>query len=128
MKYYFTKTVNYSFEEAIEKLQEHLKPEGFGIVTEMNVTEKFKEKLNIGFRPYKILGACNPKLAYAALQEDDKIGTMLPCNFIVQTIDKNTSEVSAINPAASMQAIDNIKLQSFAFEVSQSLERILAKI
>lgn len=128
MKYYYSKKVNYSFEDTIEKLKSQLKPEGFGIVTEMDVQEKFHEKLDIYFRPYKILGACNPKFAFEALQEDDKLGTMLPCNFIVQRLDDETTEIAVINPEASMQAIDNPKLSTFAVEVGEILKRVLDKI
>jgi uncharacterized protein (DUF302 family) len=128
MKYYYSKKVNYSFEDTIEKLKAQLKPEGFGIVTEMDVQEKFHEKLDIYFRPYKILGACNPKFAYEALQEDDKLGTMLPCNFIVQRLDDETTEIAAINPEVSMQAIDNPKLSTFASEVGEILKRVLDKV
>lgn len=128
MKYYYSKTVDYSFEDTIEKLKAELKPEGFGIVTEMDVQDKFNEKLNIYYRPYKILGACNPKLAYEALQEDDKIGTMLPCNFIVQRLDNEKTEIAAINPEASMKAIDNPKLHTFALDVGKILQRVLDKV
>ncbi|MFB6317057.1 DUF302 domain-containing protein [Saccharicrinis sp. FJH54] len=128
MKYYYSKTVDYSFEDTIEKLKAELKPEGFGIVTEMDVQEKFHEKLDVYFRPYKILGACNPKFAYEALQEDDKLGTMLPCNFIVQRLDNEKTEIAAINPVATMQAIDNPKLNSFATDVGDILKRVLDKV
>ncbi|MFB6342841.1 DUF302 domain-containing protein [Saccharicrinis sp. FJH2] len=128
MNYYYSKTVDYSFEDTIEKLKAELKPEGFGIVTEMDVQEKFHEKLDVYFRPYRILGACNPKFAYEALQEDDKLGTMLPCNFIVQRLDNEKTEIAAINPVASMQAIDNAKLNTFAIEVGDILKRVLDKV
>lgn len=128
MQYYFSKTINLPFNKVVENLKEVLPTEGFGVVTEMDVSHKLKEKINVDFRPYLILGTCNPQFAHAALQEEDKLGTILPCNFMVQQKDDGQCEVAAINPEAAMQAIDNPKLHNFASEVSQILKRIIDKL
>jgi len=105
MKYYFSKTINESFEGAIEKVTEALKAEGFGILTEIDVRATLKKKLDVDFRPYKILGACNPPFAHKALLAEDKIGTMLPCNVIVQDKGNGAVEVAAIDPATSSKLL-----------------------
>jgi uncharacterized protein (DUF302 family) len=125
MSYHFSKTLNYSFDEAISMVIEELKKEGFGILTEIDVKETLKRKLDIEFRSYKILGACNPTFAYQALQEEDKIGTMLPCNVIVQQHTDGNVEVSAVDPIASMQAIENPKLRDVAEQVRAKLKRVI---
>jgi uncharacterized protein (DUF302 family) len=122
VSYYFSKTLNVSFEEAITKVIEALKKEGFGVLTDINVKETLKKKLNVEFRNYRILGACNPPFAYQALQEEDKIGTMLPCNVVVQENPEGQIEVAAIDPIASMQAIDNAKLRDIAGQVRAKLK------
>lgn len=121
MSYYISKTVNSSFDEAVERITASLKSEGFGILTEINVNEIFKAKLNVDFRKYKILGACNPVFAHKALQEEDKIGTMLPCSVIVQEIDEVLTEVAVIDPVAAMMAIENPAVSGFANEVREKL-------
>jgi len=121
VSYHFTKTLNISYERAIVKAKEELKKEGCGIITEIDVKETLKKKLNVNFPKYKILGACNPSFAYEALQVENKIGTMLPCNVIVQEISPNQVEVSAIDPVASMQAIENPRLLEIAEKVQQKL-------
>ncbi len=129
MKYYFNKTLeNVTFEEAVEKVTEELKKEGFGVISEINIHEKFKEKLGIDFRKYRILGACNPAAAFKALQEEDKIGTMLPCNVIVQQKSDSQIEVAAVDPVASMQAIENENLAAIANEIRSKLEKVIANI
>ncbi|NLP58962.1 DUF302 domain-containing protein [Lutibacter sp. B1] len=128
MNYYFNKTVKGTFEEVIEKVTEGLKEEGFGILTEIDVKETLKKKLDIDFKKYRILGACNPPYAHKALQAEDKIGTMLPCNVIVQEIEKGTIEVAAVNPMASMQAVENKKLEKIAKEITDKLEKIINKL
>lgn len=128
MKYYISKNLESSFDEAVEKVKESLKTEGFGILCEINIHEKLKEKLNIDFRKYKILGACNPAYAYKALQSEDKIGTMLPCSVIVQERDYNAIEVAAVDPIASMMAIENPELANVASEVKERLERAIATL
>ncbi len=125
MKYYFEKTTNYSFDEAVEKVTEELKKEGFGILSEINIHEKLKEKLDVDFRKYRILGACNPPKAYEALQAENKIGTMLPCNVIVQELENGKTEVAAVNPVASMQAVENQDLTEVAKEIEEKLQRVI---
>ncbi len=128
MKYYFEKTTDYTFEEAVEKVTEELKKEGFGVLTEINIHEKLKEKLGVDFRKYRILGACNPAFAYKALQEEDKIGTMLPCNVIVQELENGKTEIAAVDPIASMQSVGNEKLASVANEVQQKLKQVISNV
>jgi len=128
MSYYFNKTLNISFEDAIVKVTEELKREGFGIMTEIDVKEALKKKMDVDFRKYRILGACNPPYAYKALQTEDKIGTMLPCNVIVQELDVGQVEVAAIDPIASMQAVENTSLWTIAEEVQQKLKSVIEKL
>ncbi len=125
MSYYFTKTLDVSFDEAITRVTEELKKEGFGILTEIDVKETLKEKLNVDFKKYKILGACNPPLAYKALQAEEKIGLMLPCNVVVQEISDGKIEVVAVDPVASMQAIENPKLRDIAEQVQIKLKKVI---
>jgi len=125
MKYYFEKTIHCSFEEAVNRVAEELKKEGFGILTEIDVADTLKKKLDVDFRNYKILGACNPPYAYKALQAEDKIGVMLPCNVIVQQITEHEIEVAAVNPIASMLAIKNEALGELAAEITGKLERMM---
>ena len=129
MAYYFsTKLKNITFKDAIARTIEALNSEGFGVLTDIDMKATLKSKLNIDFYNYKILGACNPSLAYNALQEEDKIGTMLPCNVIVQEKEKGIIEVTAVDPAASMQAVANDKLISVAHTVSEKLKKVIQKI
>ncbi len=128
MKYYFEKTLNCSFEEAVKRITEELKKEGFGVLTEINIHEKLKEKLGVDFRKYSILGACNPSFAYKALQEEDKIGTILPCNVIVQQISETQTEIAAVDPMASMQSVENEKLAGVANEVQQKLKQVIINV
>jgi uncharacterized protein (DUF302 family) len=125
MSYYFSKIINASFEQAIAKVTEELKKEGFGILTEIDVKETLKKKLGVDFQKYKILGACNPPFAYQALQAEPKIGIMLPCNFIVQELSEGKVEVATIDPATSMQAVGNPKLESVAEQVRSKLKRVI---
>ncbi len=128
MKYYFNKTVYGTFEEVIEKVTKELEEEGFGILTEIDVTATLKKKLDVDFKKYRILGACNPPYAHKALLAEDKIGTMLPCNVIVQEIEEGTVEVAAVNPMASMQAVENEKLHKIAEEITTKLEHVIEKL
>lgn len=128
MNYYYAKTVKVSFDEAIKLVIEELKKEGFGILSEIDISEKLKEKLNVDFRKYKILGACNPPYAYKALQTEDKIGTMLPCNVIVQELHYNEVEVAAVDPVASMQSVDNSELVDIANGIRVKLLRAVAAL
>lgn len=128
MTYYFTKTTDLSFDDAIIKVTEELKKEGFGILTEIDVKATMKKKLDVDFRNYKILGACNPPFAYKALQVEDKIGLLLPCNFVVQENKDGQVEVSAIDPAVSMQSVNNSALFAIAGEVRDKLKKIVESI
>jgi len=128
MSYYFTKVLNISYPEAIDRVTEELKKEGFGILTEIDVTETLKKKLNVDFRKYKILGACNPSFAHKALQAEDKIGLMLPCNVIVQETPQGKVEISAVDPVASMQAIENPQLQDVAEQVRAKLKTVIENL
>ena len=125
MSYYFSKTVKGSFEEVLEKVTATLKNEGFGILTEIDVKETLKKKLDVNFRKYKILGACNPPFAYKALQAEDKIGIMLPCNVIVQEIGEGVVEVAAVDPIASMKSVENQELYGIAAQVQEKLKNVV---
>jgi len=128
MSYYFAKTVSLPFDEAVSKTVAALKEEGFGVLTEIDVKETLKKKINVEFRRYRILGACNPALAYEALKLEDKVGTMLPCNVVVQELGPGKIEVAAIDPVASMQAIDNPRLAEKAGAVRAKLERVIERL
>jgi len=128
MAYYFGKQVEGSFDEVIDRVTEALKTEGFGVLTEIDVRETMRKKLDVDFRNYRILGACNPPLAHKALTMEDKIGTMLPCNVIVQELGENQVEIAAVDPVASMQAIDNPALGEVAHEVQARLRRVVDKV
>ena len=125
MSYYFAKTLTTGFDEAVRRTTEALKHEGFGIITEIDVKDTFKKKINVDFRSYRILGACNPTLAHEALQIEDKVGTMLPCNVVVQDIGGGRTEVAAIDPVASMQAIENPRLKQAAERVQVKLKKVI---
>ena len=125
MSYTFSKTLSISFEEAISRVTEVLQSEGFGILTEIDVKETLKKKLDVDFRPYRILGACNPPFAYKALQVEDQIGAMMPCNVIVQEKTGGEVEVAAVDPAASMQAVENEQLFNVASEVRSKLKKVI---
>jgi len=125
MSYHFSKTLNLSFDEAISKVTEELKKEDFGILTEIDVKTTLKKKLDVDFRNYRILGACNPHFAHQALQAEDKIGTMLPCNVILQEKAEGNVEVSAVDPVASMKAIENPKLGEIAQQVQAKLRKVI---
>lgn len=129
MAYYFKTTLkNVSFDEAIEKTIAALKTEGFGVLTEIDLKATFKKKLDADFYNYKILGACNPQFAFNALQAEDKIGTMLPCNFIVQEREVGTIEISGVDPMASMISVENESLGAIASEVTEKLQRVIDSI
>ena len=128
MSYYFSKKISVSFEAATSHVIEELKKEGFGILTEINVTDTLKKKLNVDFQKYTILGACNPPFAYRALQAEPKIGTMLPCNVIVQELADGMVEVSAVDPLASMQSIQNVELQVIAEEIQLKLKKVIEQL
>lgn len=125
MEYYFSKTITGSFDSAIQKVTEALKAGGFGILTEIDLKATLKKKLDVDFYNYKILGACNPPFAYKALLAEDKIGTMLPCNVIVQEKVVGQVEVSAVDPVASMQAIENKELAGIAADIRNRLQKVV---
>jgi uncharacterized protein (DUF302 family) len=124
MDYYYSKNMQCSFDEAIKRVTEALKKEGFGVISEIRMHEKFKEKLDVDFKKYTILGACNPAFAYEAIQIEDKIGTMLPCNVLIIEQGVSKIEVAIVNPLTTMQAIVNTGLNTVAQQVSQKLKMI----
>ncbi len=128
MSYHFSKTCSLGFDDAVGKVTEDLKNEGFGILTEIDVQATLKNKLNVDFRKYRILGACNPAFAYQALQAEDKVGAMLPCNVIVQERSGGNVEVSAIDPVASMMAIENPALAAIAGQVRSKLKKVIENL
>ena len=128
MAYYFAKILATGFQDAVERAVAALKGEGFGVLTQIDVSATLKEKLGVEFREYRILGACNPTLAYEALLLEDKVGTMLPCNVVVQAMEPGKVEVAAIDPVASMQAIDNPQLKEVAQQVAGMLKQIVEQL
>ena len=128
MVYYINKTIIANFDQAIVLVTEALKKEGFGIISEIDMQQKLKEKLDVDFRKYFILGACNPLSAYKALQMEDKIGTTLPCNVVVQEVGENQVEIAAVDPIVSMMAVENKQLAGIAGEIRTKLERVIASL
>ncbi|MCO5252389.1 MAG: DUF302 domain-containing protein [Candidatus Kapabacteria bacterium] len=127
-KYYFSKILNCSFDEAIEKVKHELSQFGFGVLMEIDVQDTLKKKLDVDFRKYRILGACHPPSAYKAFLAEDKIGTMLPCNIVVQELESDKIEVAAIDPIASMMAVENEKLGEVAKSVANDLKEIIGRL
>lgn len=125
MSYYFSKTISSSFEDAIERTKDALRKEAFGVLTEIDIKATLKEKLDVDFQNYRILGACNPSFAYKALLAENKIGTMLPCNVIVQEKADGSIEVSAVDPMESMKAVENADLAAIAGEVRRKLQTVV---
>jgi uncharacterized protein (DUF302 family) len=128
MSYYFSKKFRGTFDEIYSRTLDSLKREGFGVLTEIDVRATLKKKLDVDFRQYKILGACNPPFAYKALQAEDKIGTMLPCNVIIQELDGGEMEVAAIDPIASMQAVKNEGLMPIALQVQKKMHDVVENV
>ena len=128
MTYYIAAQLPLTYDEAIVATEAALSREGFGVISRIDIQATLKAKIGVDFRPYMILGACNPKLAHEALQLEDKVGTMLPCNVVVQDLGGGRTEVAAIDPVASMQAIENLQLNAAAAEVSARLERVIAGV
>ena len=128
MDYYISRTLEVPFERALDRVREELTKEGFGVLTEIDVRDTLKKKLDVEFRNYRILGACNPPFAYKALQAEEKIGLLLPCNVIVQERTDGTVEVAAIDPAASMQVVSNTALTVIAGEVRKKLQKVIAAL
>ncbi len=128
MAYYFSKILEADFDDAVQRTVESLKEEGFGVLTDIDVKDTLKKKIGADFRRYRILGACNPRLAHEALQAEDKIGTMLPCNVVVQETADGKVEVAAIDPVASMMAIDNPRLGKTAGAVREKLQHVVDRL
>ncbi|RAK68748.1 DUF302 domain-containing protein [Phenylobacterium kunshanense] len=128
MTYYFARTLDLPFEEAVARTKAALAEEGFGVLTEIDVAQTLKAKIGADFRPYRILGACNPTLAHEALKLEDKVGTMLPCNVVVQDAGGGRTEVAAIDPEASMQAIGNPQLRAQAAAVGAKLQAAMDRL
>jgi uncharacterized protein (DUF302 family) len=128
MAYYFSTMLTASFADSVIRTVDALKAEGFGVITEIDVQKTLQEKIGVTFRKYRILGACNPKLAHEALALEDKIGTMLPCNVVVQELADGIVEVAAVDPVASMQAIDNPQLKRAAAQVAEGLKRVIGQL
>lgn len=127
MAYYFSKKVDYTFDETLAKLGEELKKEGFGVLTEIDVKETLKKKLDVDFRKYKILGACNPPFAYKALSSEENIGVLMPCNVVVQELNEKV-QVSAVNPMESMNVVNNPALEAIAGEITNKLKKVIDSI
>ena len=125
MNYYFSKILKGNFNDTVEKVTAALKTEQFGVLTEIDIKDTLKKKLDVNFNNYKILGACNPPYAHKALLAENKIGTMLPCNVIVQELDSGDIEVAAVNPMASMQAVQNDALKGIAEEITLKLKAVI---
>ncbi len=125
MSYYYSTTVKGNFDDIVNNTTELLQKEGFGVLTQIDIQQTLKKKLDVNFQKYTILGACNPQFAHMALKLEDKVGTMLPCNVIVQEIEPNTIEVAAVNPIASMQAVKNSKMEAIANEVGEKLKKVI---
>ena len=128
MQYSFNKILDMSFDNAVNRVMDELKKEGFGVLTDIDVQMTLKKKLDVDFRKYRILGACNPHFAYKALQAESRIGTMLPCNVIVQETEQGKIEVSAIDPIASMQVIGNPQLKDIANQVKDKLKKVIENL
>jgi len=128
MSYYFSKTLTTGFDRAVDLVKETMKTEGFGVVSEIDMQAKLKEKLGVDFKRYTILGACSPAFAYKALQLEDKIGTMLPCNFVIIDQGDGKTEVAAVHPVASMKGVENPAMEPLAMEVTEKLERIIQRL
>jgi uncharacterized protein (DUF302 family) len=128
LDYYISTKVGFTFAKTVELVKEELKKEGFGVLTEIDVRDTLKKKLDVDFRNYRILGACNPPFAYKALQAEERIGLLLPCNIIVQEQTDGTVDVAAIDPAASMQTMGNSALTEIAAQVRQKLQSVIARL
>lgn len=128
MSYYLARTLSITFDEAVARTMDALKQEGFGVLTEIDVKETLHKKIGVDFPNYRILGACNPALAYEAIKLESKVGTMLPCNVVIRDAGNGQTEVAAIDPVASMQAIDNPELKRVAVQVRTKLEKVVAAL
>ena len=124
-KYFFGKYVDYGFEEAIERVTAALKHEGFGVLTEFEMSKTFKEKLGVEFKRYKVLGACHPQSAYRGVQAEDKLGVLLPCNVIIEEHEIGSVEVTAVDPVVLLQVIDNAALADLGYEIRSKMVRVI---
>jgi uncharacterized protein (DUF302 family) len=128
MSYYLGRMLSLSFDAAVARTMDALKEEGFGVISDIDIKETLKKKIGVDYPSYRILGACNPALAYEALKLENKVGTMLPCNVVVRDAGNGQTEVAAIDPVASMQAIDNRELKRAAEQVRAKLEKVVAQL
>jgi uncharacterized protein (DUF302 family) len=128
MNYHFSKTIESTMDSAIEKITAELKKEGFGILMDINIQKTFKEKIDVDFRPYRILGTCNPNIGHEVLQIDDVMGVFLPCHVIVQEIEKGKVKISAIDPIAPMSAVANPKLEPIGMRVQSILKSVIERM
>ena len=128
MTYHLSKKLSVPFKEAVTNVTEELKREGFGIITTIDLREAFKKKINVDFRNYIILGACNPRFAYEAVLEEDKIGVFLPCNVVVQEHENGEVELSIVNPEDLMQGVDDLNLKTFATEIKEAMMNVLNRL
>ncbi len=128
MTYHLSKKLNVPFTEAVTNVTEELRKEGFGIITTIDLRETFRKKINVDFRNYIILGACNPRYAYEASLEEDKVGVFLPCNVVVQEHENGEVEVSIVNPEELMKSVDDLKLKTFATEVKEAMQNVLNRL
>ncbi|MGO8843549.1 MAG: DUF302 domain-containing protein [Methyloceanibacter sp.] len=128
MTYHFSTTVDMSFDDAVASTKEALKRHNFRVLTEINMKDNLKEGLNVDFRPYLILGVCNPELTYRALEAEDKLGALLPCNVIVQPQENGNVEVSAVDPVVSMQAIDHVVVAQLAQEIRSHSRQVVDEV
>lgn len=125
LDYFLVRNVDYSFDEAIERVTDELKKEGFGVLTEIDVKETLKKRIDVDFRKYKILGACNPKFAHQALSVESQLGVLLPCNVVVQEMENGKVIVSAMNPSVAMKVVDNPEMEEIAEAVSDKIKNAL---
>ena len=128
MKYYMSTKVNGDFDATVERVKSELAEEGFGVLSDIDVKSTLQKKLGVDFRKYRILGACNPPFAYKALQAEDKIGTLLPCNVIVQELEPGSIEVAAVDPQASMQGVSNTEIETIAVEIKDRLQKVIDRL
>ena len=128
MNYHFSKTIESSMENAIEKVTAELKKEGFGILMDIDIKKTFKEKIDVDFRPYRILGTCNPNIGHKVLEIDDMMGVFLPCHIVVQDAGNGKIKVSSIDPIAPMSAVANPKLEPIGMEVQSTLKKVIEQI
>ena len=128
MKYYMSTKVNGDFDATVERVKSELAEEGFGVLSDIDVEATLQKKLDVDFRKYRILGACNPSFSHKALQAEDKLGTLLPCNVIVQEIEPNSIEVAAVDPQASMQGVSNASIETIAGEIKDRLQKVIDRL